>query len=153
MLSASRFAFDIGPEEFWTLRPYLNDQLADLRTAIERGDTVGAAATKLDEIVTFLRFHFAIEERIMAEVGERNLAHHAAEHRAFLEDLSALQRVAREPVCCLTPGICDEIDAWLRSHFVKYDTTLETTVALVHHPERTVDQDIAAYLTRVACFA
>jgi len=153
MLSSSRHSYDIDPEQFWTLRKYLDSEIVELRALLMKGESVTPAFEKLEDITAFLRFHFAIEERILDELEERNLRHHAEAHRQFLKELSDLTKATAESPTCLTPGICDRIDAWLRSHYVKYDTTLETMVALVHDPHRPVAEDIADYLTRVACIA
>jgi hemerythrin len=55
-----------------------NAKLADLRVAVDR-------------LAGVLETHFHYEERMLAETAYPNLAEHAAEHRALLDELAAIR--------------------------------------------------------------
>ena len=75
---------------------------------------------------TYVRDHFAAEERVMRETAYPDLELHVAEHAAFTAEIAELVRTLAEqgPSARLVVSLEREVTGWLRDHLYSTDLTL-----------------------------
>jgi hemerythrin len=103
------------------------DRLLDAMLHGERSEAAQLAAFLRDHVV----LHFAAEEQLMHDLGYRDAARHAAEHRVFaasMLELDAAMR-ARGATAELVLRLERESVSWLRDHVYVADVALGRFVA------------------------
>jgi hemerythrin-like metal-binding protein len=55
------------------------------------GASVNVLRAAVDKLARLLEAHFAYEERLLAEIGYKELEQHAAEHRSMLKEIREMQ--------------------------------------------------------------
>ena len=85
-------------------------------------DTFDEIAGKLSELADYTRYHFAQEEKVMAEFAYPELEEHVKEHRAFIAyleslDMSAIDQNQEETL----RELMKFITSWVLRHIMKTD--------------------------------
>ena len=71
----------------------------------------------LNELVDYIKFHFAREEAMLIKAGYVATAAHMADHEKFIGKISSVQeRVKTSPVALLDLELMDFLRDWLFSH-------------------------------------
>jgi hemerythrin len=98
---------------------------ARLIAALRRDDRAAVAPT-LAYLEVYAVHHFEGEERLMRELGYAGLAEHAAEHRAFRDELAALaaELEARGATALVALTLHNRLSAWLTEHLGGVDLAL-----------------------------
>jgi len=65
----------------------LMDTINELRLALNRGYGRERIAEKFDEMIEFMRMHFASEERLLEQIQFEGLAEHRVAHHKLLADM------------------------------------------------------------------
>jgi len=84
-------------------------------------DVLGAV---LEELVTYTQFHFAFEERLMAQYGIGSSAAHKAEHRKLIADVGAFKAKFDAGAVSVTTELMAFLRNWLSNHILKTDKAL-----------------------------
>jgi diguanylate cyclase (GGDEF)-like protein/hemerythrin-like metal-binding protein len=83
-------AHSVGILEIDDQHVHLAGLIDGLSAALRDGAAAGVVTAALDELVDYAAFHFASEERLMAQFQVGNLAQHRDVHRRLLEDIQQL---------------------------------------------------------------
>jgi len=71
----------------------------------------------LNELVDYIKFHFAREEAMLIKAGYEATAAHMAGHEKFIGEISSLQaRIKTSPVDLLDMELMEFLRDWLFSH-------------------------------------
>jgi hemerythrin len=128
-------------QNYVTDLPSVDDQHHHLVDLINRlGQSLGDNRVSNDELqslfselVTYAKFHFNDEERLMRETGidRRHIKRHVASHRRFLKDVAALHSVGQEQAAQSASGILDYLVHWLAYHILGEDQDMARQIAAV----------------------
>ena len=118
------------------------DRLNSLSAAIESHQEAQIISKTLSFMVVYVEFHFAAEERRMAEQNYPGLPQHTSQHEAFrtvLTDLLVLEFDEGSAVSRLGDSINNFQISWLKSHIQRTDKQFaaflkEKDVALCQEP-------------------
>ncbi len=95
----------------------LVDLLNQLHAAIVTGDVDEVTGVVFGELVRYVFYHFAEEERLMVAAGYEDVAAHCQSHRVLAEQVRRLEREYDEnPVS----GIAEETHAFLADWLVHH---------------------------------
>lgn len=86
----------------------------------ERRDAL-AGLRALDELIAYTRSHFAIEERLMGEVGYPEHAEHRIYHEALLDQIGALRQRLDTGEATISAELLDFLCVWLTRHIGESD--------------------------------
>ncbi len=76
----------------------------------------------LNELVDYIKFHFAREEGMLIKAGYEATSEHMMEHEKFIGQISSLQkRIRSSPVAMLDLELMDFLRDWLFSHIMVSD--------------------------------
>jgi hemerythrin-like metal-binding protein len=95
-----------------------------LAEALARGDPEQALVGLLDELVSLLRAHYGLEERVMAQAGYPGLGAHQACHARLAAQMDPLPGQVRRRELKLTPALLDFIEAVVFFHVHREDLDL-----------------------------
>ena len=84
----------------------------------KNGDNVEYA---MNELLTYVEFHFSFEERLMAECGYPSLIEHRDSHRGLLAEFRALQADINGGGLALNDRVMNFLQGWLTHHIVSSD--------------------------------
>ena len=82
--------YSVGIQEIDDQHVHLAGLIDGLSTALRDGAAAAAVKAALVEVVDYAAFHFASEERLMAQYRVSHLAQHRDVHRRLLEDIRHL---------------------------------------------------------------
>lgn len=83
-----------------------------------------AIAYALSDLSEFTRFHFATEEKFMAETGFPGCEHHVGEHGRLLDEIRELRHRVLDGSTVVTMSEMSFLKEWLLSHFTGLDRGL-----------------------------
>jgi hemerythrin-like metal-binding protein len=110
-------------------------RLIGIINQLHYGITVGHDRAILDavlnELVDYIKFHFAREEGMLIKAGYEATSAHMMEHERFIGQISSVQtRILTSPIGMLDLELMDFLRDWLFSHIMvsdkKYGTSLKT---------------------------
>ena len=109
-------------------------QLVDLVNAaldhLEAAPDPAAAAVALGELNAKIAAHFALEEKIMADVGYSDRAAHKADHERLLDDIRDIQdSQAADTAGIGAARLADRLEAWFSGHFRDQDVRFHDFLA------------------------
>ncbi len=84
-------------------------------------DGGGDIQCAMDELLTYVAFHFAFEEVLMAECGYPLLEEHRQSHRDLLHQFRALQADVAGGRLALNSRVMNFLQGWLTHHIVSSD--------------------------------
>jgi diguanylate cyclase (GGDEF)-like protein/hemerythrin-like metal-binding protein len=111
----------VGIEEIDGQHAHLADLVDVLSAALKDSADTAAIAASLQELVSYAEFHFATEERLMAEFGVPSVLSHRNAHRRLLEDIRNLDVDGDLPSISL---ILRYMREWLFRHIDGFDRDL-----------------------------
>ena len=120
-----REAFEIGvasvDHEHRQLIAMINQAL-DAMPEVDSGEHV---ADSLGEIHARISAHFALEEKIMREMGYDAFADHKADHERLLDDIrDIMDEVESDAWRDHRQALAERLDAWFTDHFRSHDARL-----------------------------
>jgi len=95
----------------------------------------GALETVLDELVNYATYHFAAEERLMAECGYQSLPQHRREHEGFIERITVQQHDFYAGRTTLTLELIVLLRDWVLDHILRCDKELAAVLPRQPEPE------------------
>lgn len=88
---------------------------------IERKDNDRLMREVVHQMLAYAQDHFTLEERLMKRHGFQGLDEHRAQHRAFVDKVSDLQRRLDDGKLVLSFEVTSFLKAWLVGHIQKSD--------------------------------
>lgn len=104
----------------------LVNQLADAMQAGKGKDVCGAV---LNNLISYTKTHFAMEERLMSQHGYANSAAHKAEHQKLLADVADFKTKFDAGSLTLTASLLAFLRDWLIKHISHSDKALANAIA------------------------
>lgn len=118
-------------DEYLTFNQVIDEQhqrLFEIINGIYDSIRVGrgneSVAHALSDLTEFTRFHFATEEKYMAQAGFPGLDHHASEHARLLDEIRELRLRILDGSTVVTMNEMSFLKEWLLSHFTGPDRGL-----------------------------
>lgn len=96
----------------------LTNKLHKATVGEEGGDDIACA---MDELLTYVAFHFSFEETLMAECGYPMLEEHRHSHQELLDQFRALQADITGGRLVLNDRVMNFLQGWLTHHIVSSD--------------------------------
>jgi hemerythrin-like metal-binding protein len=84
----------------------------------KNGDDIEYA---MNELLTYVEFHFSFEERLLAECGYPSLIEHRDSHQGLLAEFRALQADINGGRLVLNDRVMNFLQGWLTHHIVSSD--------------------------------
>ena len=95
--------------------------LVDACNASEAGSPPGAAREILSELVSYTKYHFAAEERLMMEIKYPRLKEQREAHRWFTEELNGHFLTISGKDGMLAAQVFVFLREWYAEHILKHD--------------------------------
>ncbi len=92
-----------------------------LYSAMNSGKGNEITGSILLELERYSIFHFTEEEKFMNQVGFPNLENHKAEHRKFIEEVSAFKSDMKEGKIGISYNLLKFLEDWLIAHIQNSD--------------------------------
>ena len=89
-----------------------------LASAVDELETMGAV---LDELIEYTQYHFATEERYMAECDYPEYEEHKRAHAKFVDRIQAFKRDFDEGKALRSTGITEFLQDWWKGHILAVD--------------------------------
>ncbi|MCX6080623.1 MAG: bacteriohemerythrin [Chloroflexi bacterium] len=99
----------------------LFDLVNELHDAMSQGKGKEILGATLDKLVNYSKEHFAIEEKMLANVNYPDLPTQKLEHAAFIQKVFELQTQYRSGKVALTLPVMEFLKDWLVNHIIKND--------------------------------
>lgn len=75
----------------------------------------------IDELIDYATYHFAAEEKLMADVGYLHLKEHLVEHETFIQQVLALSQEHQTCRTALSLELIVFLRDWLLGHIMRCD--------------------------------
>lgn len=95
--------------------------LNHLHEAMKNGSNALAVQTVLSELASYTRFHFAAEEKLMAECGYPGREEHIRKHRAMVARVGDFVEEMRINSVTTPPKLLNFLKEWLTKHILETD--------------------------------
>lgn len=97
-----------------------------LHGALGGADARDAVTDFLDEINAHIAAHFALEERMMRDIGYPEMAEHKADHEHLLDEIrDIMERHAADEFFDYEDVLAERLRVWFTEHFRTQDARLE----------------------------
>lgn len=106
----------------------LVDLVNKLFDAMQAGKGKDACGQVLNELVSYTKTHFAMEERLMATHGYARMAEHKAEHAKLIKDVSDFKTKFDAGSLTVTASLLSYLRDWLINHISKSDKALAESI-------------------------
>ena len=110
-----------GVEHIDAHHRHLVKLLVDACNASEAGSPPGAAREILSELVSYTKYHFAAEERLMMEIKYPRLKEQREAHRWFTEELNGHFLTISGKDGMLAAQVFVFLREWYAEHILKHD--------------------------------
>lgn len=116
----------------------LVELINELSASLIAGDATDDAALRqvIDRLADYAQYHFAEEERLMAEAGvdARHAERHVAIHRKFVEQVATMWN-SRHTLSAPANVLLEFLIAWLSFHILGEDQALARQIERIHAGE------------------
>jgi hemerythrin len=102
----------------------LMDLTNKLHKAAAAGEDSRNIQCAMDELMNYVLFHFAFEEKLMADNGYPEFEEHRHMHEELLDQFRALQADVAENRLALNDRVMNFLQGWLIHHIVSSDREL-----------------------------
>lgn len=107
----------------------LFDLIDQLATAMRQGNSRDVCAKVLDQLVTYTRTHFAMEELLMRQHRYPQALAHKAEHDGFVASVGDFQKKLQTGSSVVSLEMLTVLRDWLANHIQKTDKALVSGLA------------------------
>ncbi|WP_029893412.1 bacteriohemerythrin [Desulfohalovibrio reitneri] len=114
----------IGVERIDAQHEKLTGLINELYYAYMQGREQDVLARTIREVSDYTLYHFADEEKLMAEIGYPELEAHKARHREFANKTIGFLLASVESGENLTPEVLDYLTDWWLNHIQRVDATI-----------------------------
>jgi len=111
----------IGVDEVDRQHRHLVDILNRLHEAMQMGGKARDVARVLSDLVSYTRYHFAAEERLMHEAAYPGYAEHVRKHRAMVAKVEEFSSEAMAGKATVTMRLMTFLKEWLAKHILETD--------------------------------
>jgi len=122
--------YAIGIEEVDFEHRALIDLINELDAGLQtNASELGAALASLGEIQARIAAHFALEEKVMRELGYSELAGHKAEHERLLDEIADIADDCAQASVVDRDRLAASLDHWFTDHFKTFDARFHQSLA------------------------
>jgi len=106
----------------------LFDLINSLHEAMSQGKGKEALGKILDGLMDYTRVHFSDEEKMLEKVNYPDLAIQKAQHAAFVQKISELQKDYKSGKITMTLPTMEFLKDWLLNHILKVDKKYQSYI-------------------------
>ena len=109
----------------------LIEYINDLHAVMQKGATQEQVVAALGEIFAQISAHFALEEKLMREVGYDARHEHKEDHEELLDEIRDIMDRVEDDGSFDEARLSSELEAWFSEHFRTHDAKLHAVFP--HH--------------------
>lgn len=113
--------YSVGLPEIDTQHRRLLSVINQLHDAMKMGGKAAALETVMNELVSYTRYHFAYEERLMEAAGYAGLAEHRRRHSAMVAQVESFQMAISSGHASVSLQLMAFLKSWLTRHILETD--------------------------------
>lgn len=99
-----------------------------LGDAMEEGKGKDVCGGVLDELISYTKTHFAMEEQLMSMHNYVATSQHKAEHAKLIQDVVAFQSEFKAGTSIISVSLLNFLMKWLSHHILKSDKALAQAI-------------------------
>ena len=121
-------SYSVGAPGIDAQHKKLFDMINNLHEAMGQGKGKEALGKILDGLMDYTRVHFSDEEKMLEKVNYPDLPIQRAQHAAFVQKISELQKDYKSGKITMTLPTMEFLKDWLLNHILKVDKKYQSYI-------------------------
>ncbi len=121
-------SYSLGVEHVDDQHRHMFDLLGRLQESIDKPGSEAVLGAVLKELVHHAQVHFHDEEKLMEEVGYRDIERHRALHKIFIERLVLILRRLKAGQAVTAQDLAEFLEHWMIEHLLGEDVKIAFAV-------------------------
>ena len=121
--------FSVGHDEIDRQHKRLFQMANELHDSMMKGEANSVLGDLLQNLISYTRFHFTHEERVMAAANYPGFAAHRAEHEALTRQVTQICDEFRAGRMALSLKVLAFLKEWLQHHILESDKAYSAHVS------------------------